>query len=554
MDITARIKGFLKGELDDSAEALSKYSHDASLFEVKPQLVVFPKDVEDIKNLVKFAGRVHGDDGRISLTPRSAGSDMSGGPLTSSIVVELTRHLNRLKEIGPDYAVVEPGLFYRDFEKETLARGLLLPTYPASRELCAVGGMIANNSGGEKTLAYGKTEDYVQDLKMVLYDGNEYSFRKLSLKELEEKKQKHTLEGEIYRKMHELIENNYELLRGAKPKVTKNSAGYYLWNVLNKEEKTFDLTRIITGSQGTLGIITEAKLRLIKPKPHTRLLVIFLNDIKPIADVASHVLKHKPESFESYDDNTFKLAVKLFPDIAKKLKGNIIRLAFSFLPEFWMVLTGGIPKLVLLAEFTGETADEAQKKAEEAEADLKKVFRFKTKVTRSNQEAEKYWVIRRESFNLLRHHVKGLRTAPFIDDFVVHPDDLPEFMPKLYKILGRYNIFYTIAGHVGDANFHIIPLMDLSKPEAKDIIKNMSQEVYKLVFDFGGSTTGEHNDGLIRGPFLKMMYGEKVYKLFEETKRIFDPQGIFNPGKKVGSSLDYALAHVDTNMNPIRDL
>ena len=550
MNVTTRIKGFFRGEVDDSSETLDKYSRDASLFEIKPELVVFPKDVEDIKNLVKFARRVHGDDGQISLTPRSAGTDMSGGSLTTSIVVELTRHLNRLKEIGSDYAIVEPGLFYRDFEKETLSRGLLLPTYPASRELCAVGGMIANNSGGEKTLAYGKTEDYVQDLKMILYDGNEYSFKKLSLNELEEKKQKHTLEGEIYRKMHALIEGNYELLKAAKPKVTKNSAGYYLWNVLNKEEKTFDLTRIITGSQGTLGIITSARIKLIKPKPHTRLLVIFLNDIKLVADVAKHVLKYKPESFESYDDNTFKLGVKLFPDIAKKLKGNIIRLAFSFLPEFWMVLTGGIPKLVLLAEFTGDTAIEAQKKAKEAEADLKKMFKFKTKITRSNQEAEKYWVVRRESFNLLRHHVKDLRTAPFIDDFVVHPDDLSEFMPKLYKILGRYNILYTIAGHVGDANFHIIPLMDLSKPEAKDIIKNLSQEVYKLVFSFGGSTTGEHNDGLIRTPFLKMMYGDKVYKLFEETKYIFDPQYIFNPGKKVGSSLDYAMAHIDTHMNP----
>src|SRR3989344_4733281 len=152
MNVTTRIKGFFRGEVDDSSETLDKYSRDASLFEIKPELVVFPKDVEDIKNLVKFAGRVHGDDGQISLTPRSAGTDMSGGSLTTSIVVELTRHLNRLKEIGSDYAIVEPGLFYRDFEKETLSRGLLLPPYPASRELCAVGGMIANNSGGEKTL------------------------------------------------------------------------------------------------------------------------------------------------------------------------------------------------------------------------------------------------------------------------------------------------------------------------------------------------------------------------------------------------------------------
>ncbi|MDO8561183.1 MAG: FAD-binding oxidoreductase [bacterium] len=549
MDITTRIKEFIRGEADDSPETLKKYSHDASLFEVRPKLVVFPKDVEDIKNLVKFTLRVRNEDPSISLTARSAGSDMSGGPLTSSIVVELTRHINRFKEIGSDFAVVEPGIFYKDFEKKTLERELLLPSYPASRELCAIGGMIANNSGGEKTLAYGKTEDYVQELKMILSDGNEYRFGELSSKELEEKKALHTLEGELYRKMYDLLDKNYELLRSAKPQVTKNSAGYYLWDVMDKDRKTFDLTKLIVGSQGTLGIITEARLKLIRPYPHTRLLVIFLKDVKLIAEVAQHVLKYKPESFESYDDNTFKLGIKLFPDIAKKLKGNIIRLAFSFLPEFWMALTGGIPKLVLLAEFTGNTPEEAKRKADEAEADLKKKYDFKTKVTKSNSEAQKYWVIRRESFNLLRHHVKGLRTAPFIDDFVVKPEDLPRFMPKLYSILDRYNIFYTIAGHVGNGNFHIIPLMDLSKPEAKMIIKNLSEEVYKLIYEFHGSTTGEHNDGLIRSPFLKMMYGEKVYNLFEETKKIFDPDGIFNPHKKIGVTLDYALSLINTNMD-----
>jgi FAD/FMN-containing dehydrogenase len=159
-------------------------------------------------------------------------------------------------------------------------------------------------------------------------------------------------------------------------------------------------------------------------------------------------------------------------------------------------------------------------------------------------EMKKYWTIRRESFNLLRKHIKGKRTAPFIDDFIIKVEQLPEFLPKLNHILAKYNLNYTIAGHVGDANFHIIPLMDLRDIRSSEIIRNLSEEVYNLVLSYRGSITAEHNDGLIRSSYLKKMYGEKVYKLFEETKKIFDPQNIFNPGKKVNSDLNYAFKHL----------
>jgi FAD/FMN-containing dehydrogenase len=165
-------------------------------------------------------------------------------------------------------------------------------------------------------------------------------------------------------------------------------------------------------------------------------------------------------------------------------------------------------------------------------------------LTKSREEAEKYWVIRRESFNLLRQKMKGMRTAPFIDDFAVHPDDLPKFLPELYKILDKYNLTYTTAGHMGDANFHIIPLMDLTKINSKKIISELMDQVYKLVLDYHGTITAEHNDGLIRSSYLEMMFGKEVYKLFEETKKIFDPLNIFNPGKKVNSSLSYAMDHL----------
>jgi FAD/FMN-containing dehydrogenase len=305
------------------------------------------------------------------------------------------------------------------------------------------------------------------------------------------------------------------------------------------------LAKLITGSQGTLGLVTKIKYRLVRPKPKSELLVIFMKDLANLGDVVHTVAGHQPESFESFDDHTFKLAMKFLPDMIKRMKGNIIKLGFQFLPEVWLTLTGGVPKLILIAEFTGDTEEEVYGKLLPAQKEVQSKFKLKTHVTKSPQEAEKYWVVRRESFNLLRQHTHGLSTAPFIDDIIVHPDQLPKFLPELNAILDKYpSLIYTIAGHAGDANFHIIPLMDLTKADQRMIIPKLAEEVYGLVLKYNGSITAEHNDGLIRTPFLEKMYGPEVTGLFKQTKEIFDPKNIFNPRKKVGGSLEYSLAHI----------
>jgi FAD/FMN-containing dehydrogenase len=451
-----------------------------------------------------------------------------------------------LIRIEGEEAVVEPGCFYRDFDKATQEHGLILPSYPASRELCTVGGMAANNSGGEKNLMYGKTERYVHALTMVLDDGSIETFRPLTLAELEEKKKESTRAGAIYRQMYELITRYDSVIKAAKPNVSKNSSGYYLWNVYDKEHGTFDLTKMIVGAQGTLGIMTEITYGLVRPNPHRRMTTVFLKDLSILGDLVNHVLKYNPESFESYDDHTFGLAVRYFPRMLKRMKGSIITLGLSFIPEFWSVLTGGIPKLIVMIEFSDTTEEAAARRAEEAAKDIRDSFHVPSRALRSEAEAQKYWVIRRESFSLLRQNMHGMHTAPFIDDFVVRPEFLPEFLPKLNAILEQYHLIYTIAGHVGDGNFHIIPLMDLSLPRSKEIINTLSKQVYELVFSYHGVITGEHNDGIVRTPYLEQEFGSEVYRLFVEAKRIFDPGNIFNPGKKVGGTLDYATEHIDT--------
>jgi FAD/FMN-containing dehydrogenase len=557
------IKKFFKGDIDTTPETLEKYSHDASVLVVKPLIVLFPKDSKDIQNLVRFINSNINTYPNLSITPRAAGTCMAGGAIGESIILDFTKYMNAITsienvepfELLPKYpnahlveisgvAQVAPGCFYRDFEDATLQKDLLLPCYTASKSLNAIGGMVGNNSAGEKTLNYGKTEDYIKELQVVFADGYEYTVRPLNKKELYLKIAQNDFEGDIYKNIFALINENKDTIKNAKPNVSKNSAGYYLWNVWDEEREIFDLTKLIVGSQGTLGIVTNVTLHLVKVKKESRLVVVFMRDLSRLGELVDAILPFNPESIESYDDATMKLAIRFFPDFLKK-KGiwGMIKFMWSFWPEAFMMLVRGMPKLILLVEFAGNDEKVIKNDAKKL-AQALKPFNFPTRITQNKSDAEKYWDIRRESFALLRKHIKDKHTAPFIDDIVVRPEFLPEFLPKLNKILKEYPITYTIAGHAGNGNFHIIPLMDFSNDDTAKIIIELSKKVYNLVLDYKGSTTAEHNDGIIRTPFLRQMYGEKVYNLFEQTKKIFDSKNILNPGKKVGGSIEYTTAHI----------
>ncbi|MDR3571848.1 MAG: FAD-binding oxidoreductase [Candidatus Pacebacteria bacterium] len=538
MALRDRLQHLIKGDCVDDAATLEKYSRDTSIFERRPALVVFPKDADDVATVVKFVHEAKEAGEHVSLAARSAGTDMTGGSLTDSVSLVFTKYMNHMGEIGEDFAVAEPGVYYRDFEKATLAKnGKLLPSYPASRELCAIGGIVSNNSGGELTLGYGKTNRYIRELDVVLSDGSKTSLKPISIYELPAKEREQTLEGKIYREIHKLIDENTVEIEAARPTVTKNSAGYALWNVIDEDKKTFDLTQLVCGSQGTLALVTQAKLGLVETKKHRSMLVIFLSDIEILPEIVHRVLAFSPESFESYDDQTFKLAVRFIPQIISQLGiAQMISLGFAFIPELWAVITGGVPKLVLMAEFAADEPEDAKEAAVQARAALHGLP-VRTKLAASEAQSKKYWTIRRESFSLLRKNLRGLYASPFIDDIVVHPDDYPKFIPELNALLAQHHLLYTIAGHIGDGNFHIIPLMNLGDPQMRKEILELQPKVYALVAKFHGSSTGEHNDGIIRTPYVPLIFGEKMTALFSQVKAIFDPLGILNPGKKVGGTM-----------------
>lgn len=541
-ELVVKIKEFFRGDVVSDEQTLTLYSHDTSLFEVKPQVVVYPKDIKDVKALVEFVSKEKKKYPNLSITPRSAGTDMTGGAINDSIIMDFTRYFNHTGEINENGTEVEPGVYYRDFEKKTLSKGLLMPSYPASRGICALGGMVNNNSGGEKTLSHGKTIDYVTKLHMILSDGNEYSFQRLTKDGLDKKMKQKDYEGEIYRTIYKICEKDYDLIKKSKPNVSKNSTGYNIWDVWDKEH--FDLTKIFIGAQGTLGINVKSELRLIPAKKHSGMLVIYLNDIKVLPHLINDVVKTKPESFEAFDDKTLALAIRFMPQFIKILgfKGTI-GMGMQFTPDLIRFALKGLPKFTLLVEYVSNDPEEIKRKVEELHASIEH-YPIRLELAETDREAKNFWTIRRESFNLLRKNVKNKHTAPFIDDFIVRPEHLIEFFPKLTKILDDNGIQATLAGHMGDGNFHIIPLMDMSQQSEKDKIPVVEEAVNKLVLEYHGSISAEHNEGMIRGYYMKKMYGERMFEIFREIKKLFDPEDIFNPHKKTDAKLEYSLSHI----------
>src|SRR3989344_503164 len=543
-DLRAKLHELINGEVDDTDEARELCSHDASLFELKPQMVVYPSDSSDVQKIVKFVASNKKANQDLYITARSAGTDMSGAAIGESITLDFTKHFNKVLEVSANEAHVQPGVHYRDFEPETLKYNAIMPSFPASRELCTVGGMVANNAGGEMSLRYGKVLDYVNELKVVFADGNEYTVKPLTKTELDKKIAGGGYEGEIYRQVFELVDKHYDKIKAAKPHVSKNSTGYNLWDIWDRDKGIFDLTKGIVGSQGTLGLITDINFRLIPKDPYSGVLVCFMKNMDNLGDIINAVLTKRPTSFESFDNYTLNLSIKFFPYFRYNLGwSGLIKLAIKLIPDA-LILLRGIPKLILLIEFTGQTQEDVTAKVKDMKSLLKQ---FKMEAMEEDDTEAKSWkfrIMRRESFNLLRKKVKDKHTAPFIDDLVVPPVYLPKFLPQLREIINRYKLMATVAGHMGDGNFHIIPLMKIEQKAERDKLEPAMREVNDLVLRYGGSLSGEHNDGLIRGPWLEQMYGAEIVSYFKEFKTIFDPDNIFNPHIKVTSDWKFSMSHI----------
>lgn len=517
----------LKGEIKTDTESRTAYSRDASIFEVMPQGVIAPKNLSDLNILVTMANRLAIQGRPTSFTARNGGTDMSGGSLTEGWVLDM-KHFNKIGEIDEYHkrVKVQGGVMHRDVEKAAKAKGLYFAPYTSSHDICGIGGMIGNNASGEKSLQHGPTSANVDRLKVVLSDGNEYEFGPLTRAGLTAKLKQPGFEGDLYRGVTRILEDNKHLISTGHPRTRKNAAGYALWELWNEDRTIFNMARLFIGSQGTLGIMTAAELKLVELPKFSRLIVTVIEETRELTPAVTIALKHKPAACETFDHYTYDYAKKCYPADAKRAK-----------------LAAG-KHMVVLSVFEGDTKKEVDEASNAALVALAREG-YDAYSIDDQKVIDSYLLIRRKSTALLIEHTKaGERGAAFLEDSVVPLEHYGNFLHEVEELLKQSGLTYTYAGHIGDGSIRLIPLVDFAQTDAAQQIFDLETRFNELVLKYHGSISADHNDGLIRTPYLARQYGPHMVRLFEQVKNLFDPFHIFNPGKKVFGSYEYALQHI----------
>ncbi len=521
---------FSSFEYEDSKKVLEKYSTDASIFSVAPQGVLFPKSAIDISRIIKA---LFEESKQASLTVRAAGTCMSGGPLNEGVIVDITKYMNAVMGVDVKHKTitVESGATYKSVEEACAPHGLMFPPYTSSKDVCVIGGMIGNNASGELSVRYGATIDWVHGLDVVLADGNLYTFKELTKDEWLEKQKQESFEGQIYRQVAHMLDAYHFLFETNVPKVSKNAAGYQLWRVYNPKTDTYNLSRLFTASQGTLGIITSATLKLTEIPRHRRLIGCALTDLSALGEILHALKVCNPESIETYDTHTYTLAKTYYP----KEAGLV-----SFVSDH---------ALLTLFVQVAEDTDEGTRIKQNEIVDILRSRNLIPYIPENQETVDAFFTIRRASFRMLKDLKSAQsRVAPCIEDTIVPVERYGEFLTRLKPILDDYALTYTYAGHIGDGSIRLVPLADFSDTKTPEMLVELSHRVYDLVIELGGSISVDHNDGLLRTHYLEKQYGKELVTMFKDIKTFFDPRNIFNPGKKVPTekqgSEDYAKAHV----------
>jgi FAD/FMN-containing dehydrogenase len=511
----------LLGEVVNSSDVRAYFSTDASVFRLMPSVVVYPRNESDVRKVARFAWQL-AERGRVlPLTARGAGTDQGGAAIGGGIILAFPAHMNRILELDSKSGnvSVEPGINYGKLQQALQTHGRFLPPYPSSLEYSTMGGALANNASGEKSVKYGDTRSYTKSLRVVLANGEVIETSRLSKRELNKKLGLSTFEGEIYRALDALLEENQSLLDKVDLNVTKNTAGYDLWDIKHKDG-SFDLTPLFIGSQGTLGVITEATLETELHSPEVTLIAGFFDSVAGAAAAVQELRKlpEMPSALEMVDANLLDLVHQLNPNQLKEIEQPF-------------------PQVILLAEFDS-ASERTQKKQVKKAIKIFEKHAKKHQVETEPAEQEKLWRIRHAAAVVVAHSEGNLKAVPLIEDGVVPVEKLEEFINGIYQIFHKLHLRVAVWGHAGDGNLHVQPFLDLAQLGDRQKAFKLMDEYYALVLGLGGTTSGEHNDGRLRAPYLERQYGPEVYALFQKVKQIFDPHSMMNPGVKIDVTID----------------
>ena len=510
----------LDGEVTTSSDARDYFSTDASIFKVVPQLVVYPRSESDVRKLAKFAWQLSERGRNIPLTARAYGTDYSGGSLGGGILINFSAHLNKLLTLDPNKGLttVQPGMNFGALQQIMMTHGHYFPAAPASFEYSSIGGAVANNAGGRRSIKYGNIQEFVTSIRVVLANGEVIDTGIISKKELSNKKAQATLEGEIYRTLDNILTDNAELIEKTRPFLAANNSGYDIWSV--KDSKgNFNLTKLIAGSQGTLGLISEISLEAESFNPDTSLVVSFYDNLDKLTSAVNEIKKLQPSSLEIIDSNLLD-----FLDVASP---NHLR----------KIVRKPHPKIILLTEFD-ELSNRKQKKLAKKSIKILEKYALKAIITKDPFDQEDYWKMRDSAAAVLWQSASSKKPLPIIGDAVVPSERLNEYIVKLYRLCDEFDVSKAIWGHAGESNLQTMPSFDLSQVGDRQKVIKLMNAYYKMVTDLGGSITGQLNDGRLRGPYVEMMYGSQLYQIFQQIKQAFDPYGSLNPGVKIDVKLN----------------
>ncbi len=521
-NIAHYLQEHLLGEVLTAPDVRKYFSTDAGIFSVTPAMVVYPRNESDVRKTARFTWQLAERGRTIPITARGLGTDRSGSAIGKGIILVFPGHMNRILEYDGKNGtvVVEPGLNFGKLQQTLHTHGRFIPAFPGSMEFSTLGGAVANNAGGEKSVKYGNMIKYVKSLRVVLANGEVIETKRISKRELNKKLGLATFEGEIYRSLDNLLEENKNVVSKLRRGVTKNTAGYNLLNVRGKDG-SFDLTPLFVGSEGTLGIVTEVELGTEAYNPTTTLIAAYLDDVKLAEEIITELRKlpDGPSAAELIDEKLIEMVNKQNPN---QLKGTIKK---------------PFPKLVLMIEFDNLSA-RVQKRMAKKTLKILKNNQVTYHIESTDEGKEKLWKIRHAASTFVAQTEGGLRALPVIDDGVVPLDRFNEYLEGIYALCSTYRLQTGVWGHIADANLHMQPFLDLSQVGDRQKIFKVIDDYYKFVIKLGGTTSGEHGDGRLRAPYLPAMYGQEGYVVLQKLKKIFDPYNTLNPGVKINVTLD----------------
>ncbi len=500
-------------KVKSDVSTLKAYAVDASIYRLSPKVVVLPESEEEIDFIVDYAVR-HG----IPLTARAAGTNLTGSAIGTGIILDVSR-MNQILEVNPTekWARVQPGIVLAELNKQLLRHELMFGPDPSSGEMCKLGGMLANNSSGPHTLRYGSVKDNVQALRVRLPKGGWLSAKSYQIGD--QALSKIFADHPDLHSLCDLVITHEALIESKRPHVSKNSSGYNLFDLIDGVRRgEWDLPKLFIGSEGTLGIFSEATIRLVDRPKSTASALIHFRYLEEMGEAVPDLLTLMPSALEVMDANTLNL-------IGRDTYGIPDDSAATLLIEFDQGEDPGrSDRLLGLCRGYRLSADPV--------------------VAFDGEQQKELWKSRKALYPILYRYDQRKKPINFVDDVVVPAERTAELIRYLEGFFGEQNIVVAVFGHIGDGNAHILPLLDLNDSHDFQGMVKAHRDVHQVVLEtFGGSICGEHGDGRIRAEMVRPMFGDELYQVFVEVKRMLDPHGVMNPGVKI--SQESFTEHID---------